>query len=447
MRGVILCDHTADMTDLELSIVIPAWNEARNLAHLLPLVRRAAAQLGVGHEILLADAGSDDGTVELCRREGVRLLEIAGRGYGRALLAAFAAAKGRYVITMDADLSHPADFIRSLWEQRDRAELLIASRYVAGGRADMPLGRRLMSRLLNWSFRHALHVPARDLSSGFRLYRASLLKGLSTTAEDFNLLQEVLIGAHAKGYRILEVPFHYRRRGSGSSHARLVAFGLQYLRTFGRMWRLRNSIASSDYDARAYDSLIPVQRWWQRRRFRIVTGWLPAGAPVLDIGCGSSRILGALPPGSLGCDPVHGKLRYARRFGAQLAAGALPSLPVRSGAFPAAVCSQVIEHIPGEEGIFQELSRVLAPGGLLILGTPDYGRLAWRCTEALYHRLIPGGYADDHVTRYTRASLEEKLRHAGFDVLEARYIGWGEMILRCRKSREPRAGGGAATRA
>lgn len=334
---------------------------------------------------------------------------------------------------MDADLSHPAHVIRALWEQRDRAELLIASRYVEGGRADMPPGRRLLSRLLNWSFRHALHIPVRDLSSGFRLYHASLLAGLTSTAEDFNFLQEILIGAHARGYRILEVPFHYQRRGSGSSHARLVAFGAQYIRTFGRMWRLRNSIASGDYDARAYDSLIPVQRWWQRRRYRIVTGWLPAGTPVLDIGCGSSRILDALPPGSLGFDPDLGKLRYSRRYGRLLAAAALPNLPVRAGAFPAAICSQVIEHIPDDGGIFEEFSRVLAPGGLLILGTPDYDRLAWRCTEALYHHLIPGGYADAHITRYTRALLEEKLEKAGFAVLEARYIGWGELILRCRK--------------
>lgn len=433
------------MKNLGLSIVIPALNEAENLTRLLPLVREAADELGVDYEILVADSGSGDGTADVCRREGVRLLEIATRGYGRAILAAFAAAAGTHVITMDADLSHPAHVIRALWERRDRAELLIASRYIEGGRADMPPGRRLLSRLLNWSFRHALHIPVRDLSSGFRLYHASLLAGITTTAADFNFLQEILIGAHAQGYRILEVPFHYKRRRSGASHARLVAFGAQYLRTFGRMWRLRNSIASGDYDARAYDSLIFVQRWWQRRRYRIITGWVPPGAPVLDIGCGSSRILTALPPGSLGLDPLLGKLRYARRFGTLLAAGALPSLPVRDGAFSAAICSQVIEHIPAAGGIFEEFSRVLAPGGLLILGTPDYSRRAWRCTEALYHLVIPGGYADEHVTRHTRASLTEDLERSGFAVLEARYIGGGELILRCRKL--PRAACGAAAAA
>ncbi len=419
---------------MELSIVIPALNEGQNLSHLLPLVREAAAELGAAHEIIVADGGSQDGTADICRREGARCLMVGERGYGRALLAAFAAARGKYVITMDADLSHPAHFLHALWERREKADLLIASRYVRGGRADMPPLRRILSRILNEAFRGALHIPVRDLSSGFRLYRASLLAGLATRARDFNLLQEILIEAHAQGHRILEVPFHYARRERGSSHARLLAFGVQYLRTLGRMWRLRNSIASGDYDARSYDSLIPMQRWWQRRRYRIITGWIVPGAPVLDVGCGSSRILDALPPGSVGLDPSLGKLRHARRFGTMLVAGALPDLPFREGAFPVLVCSQVIEHIPDDPAIFAEFFRLLAPGGRLILGTPDYGRLAWRLTEALYRRLIPGGYADEHITRHTLASLTAALAAAGFSVEETRYVAGGELIMRCRRA-------------
>jgi SAM-dependent methyltransferase len=293
--------------------------------------------------------------------------------------------------------------------------------------------RLVFSRMLNALFKAVLRVPVRDLSSGFRLYRRGVVSAIAPTAKDFDILQEILTKAFAGGYRVREIPFQYHRRGSGSSHARLVAFGWQYLRTLLGMWKLRNSVLSGDYDLRAFDSNIPVQRWWQRRRYRIILGWAGGEVPALDVGCGSSRILGGLARGSLGIDPSIAKLRYARCHGRPLAVGALPALPVRSGAFRTLICSQVIEHIPRDEAIFEEFSRVLPAGGMLILGTPDYGRFAWRLTEFLYRHLIPGGYADEHITRYTRADLVQALRRHGFRPEEERYVGAGELIVRCRK--------------
>jgi len=76
---------------------------------------------------------------------------------------------------MDADLSHPPTFVADLWAHRDEAEVLVASRYVPGGAATMPLLRALLSRILNRVFARGLGVPLEDLSSGFRLYRTSVL--------------------------------------------------------------------------------------------------------------------------------------------------------------------------------------------------------------------------------------------------------------------------------
>ena len=416
----------------ELSVIIPAWNEAENLSLLLPRLHEALGALGIGYELLVADAGSVDGTDKVCRAAGATFIDVGARGYGLALVAGFRRAAGSFVLTMDADFSHPESFMRTLWERRGEADLLVASRYCPGGSARMPLTRRWLSR--------TLHLPVRDCSSGYRLYRADVLAGIDIRARDFDALQEILIRTHAHGYRILEVPFDYQPRRHGSSHARVLAFGVQYLKTFGRMWRLRNSIESGDYDLRAFDSRIPPQRWWQRRRHRIVTGFVAGAGPVLDVGCGSSRILGDLPAGSVGLDPNRDKLRHARRFDRPLVQGGLPQLPFGDGTFPAIVCSQVIEHIPSDEGLWREFRRVLAPGGILVLGTPDYGRLAWRITERVYGALVPGGYADEHITRYTRRSLAAELAAAGFEILEYRYVGAGELILRCRSG----AGGNQA---
>lgn len=297
----------------------------------------------------------------------------------------------------------------------------------------MPLPRRLLSRTLNLLFSAGLHLPVRDSSSGYRLYRADVLAALEIHARGFDALQEILIRAHSRGHRILEVPFHYQPREHGASHTRVLAFGINYLKTFGAMWRLRNSIQAGDYDLRAFDSLIPVQRWWQRRRHRIVLDFVAGAGPVLDIGCGSSRILADLAAGSVGLDPNRDKLRHARRFGRPLVQGGLPELPFGDASFPVIVCSQVIEHIPRGACDWGEFRRVLAPGGVLVLGTPDYGRLAWRLTERVYGWLIPGGYADEHITHYTRRSLAAALAAAGFTVLEHRYVGGGELLVRCRR--------------
>ncbi|HEX9108031.1 MAG TPA: glycosyltransferase, partial [Longimicrobiales bacterium] len=163
-------------------------------------------------------------------------------GYGGALLAGFAATSAPWIVTMDADLSHPPTFIGDFWRRRGEAELLIASRFVPGGEAETSAFRLILSRVLNGTFRVILSLPVHDLSSGFRCYRREMLEGLHPAARDFDFLQEVLIRLHNGGARILEIPFHYRPRGAGRSHARLLRFGWAYAKTLARMWRLRRGI-------------------------------------------------------------------------------------------------------------------------------------------------------------------------------------------------------------
>ena len=104
---------------------------------------------------------------------------------------------------------------------------------------------------------------------------------------------------------------------------------------------------------------------------------MAAGARrVLDVGCGSSRIVGSTP--MVGLDIVLAKLRYARRYGNPLVHGSIFELPFKDCAFDCVICSEVIEHVPADERVFSELERVLEPGGRLILGTPDYVRRRWR---------------------------------------------------------------------
>ena len=101
------------------------------------------------------------------------------------------------------------------------------------------------------------------------------------------------------------------------------------------------------------------------------------------------------------------------------------------------ISSQVIEHLAYDEVLFSEMRRVLRAGGMLILGTPDYATLGWRIIEPTYSFLLPGGYADQHITHYTREKLTEIVTRHGFAVEKAAYIVRSELILRCRKRELP----------
>lgn len=422
---------------IELSVVIPALNEADNLALLLPQVRERLDSLDIQYEVLVVDEQANEATRQVVAQNGAVLLTPDSRGYGGALRAGFEQAQGKYIITMDADLSHPPDILCDLWAERQNAEVVIASRYVKGGKAHMPISRLVLSLILNLLFSRGVGLTTRDMSSGYRLYTAAVIKQCVSINRDFNVLQELLVRILVDGHRIKEIPFDYRPRRHGSSHARVIKFGVAYLRTFGRLWRLRNSISSADYDWRAYDSWVPPQRYWQRQRYRHIVKMIAGRGACLDVGCGSSRIVTALPPGSLALDILLHKLRFTRRqwdgCARSAVQGSLLALPVRDGAFPCVLCSQVIEHIP-REGVLDELDRALAPGGTLVLGTPDYSKWQWTAVKWLYGLFLPQADADEHLVHYTRQKLLDAfVDQRGYTLEDERYILQGELILRLRK--------------
>jgi len=419
---------------LDLSVIIPAHNEGPNLRVLLPQIRTILDNLGIESEVLVVVRDVETQTREAVGSGLGTIVQQREPGYGGALRTGFSRAAGRYVLTMDADLSHPPTFVADLWRRRDEAEVLIASRYVEGGGARMPLVRALLSRVLNRFFALGLGVPLRDLSSGFRLYRTRSLDMRAVTARDFDVLPEIVVRAYTEGWRVREIPFRYEPRAHGSSNARIIPFGLAYARTFRTLWSLRNSVVSADYEDRAFDSVVPLQRFWQRRRYRHVTGLLAQGRRTLDVGCGSSRILAGLPFGSVGVDLSIRKLRHARRFDRRLVQASALRLPFRDGAFECVLSSNLLELLPRDGPALDELVRVLAPGGRLILATPDYGRWLWMLVGALYERLVPGAGASRHLARYTKRELVAGLAGRGCALETSRSILGAEVILAFRRA-------------
>src|SRR5437763_4998575 len=134
---------------MDVSIVLPVVNERDNLTVLIPRIRAVMQRERLDFEIIVVYGNSTDGTPSVARELGARVIPERRRGYAGALESGFAEARGDYLLTLDADLSHQPDFVAKLWRARNRADIIIASRYVHGGIAYSSFLRKVLSRVLN----------------------------------------------------------------------------------------------------------------------------------------------------------------------------------------------------------------------------------------------------------------------------------------------------------
>lgn len=210
----------------ETLIIIPTYNEAENLAILVPMLLALPLDAGV----VVVDDNSQDGTGALAERfaaeQPQRITAIhrpCKLGLGTAYLAGFEHAlkeDAAFILTMDADFSHHPRYIPAMVEMaRDGYDLVIGSRYVpGGGTPDFPLQRILLSHGANAFARLMLGLHAHDTTAGFRCYRRRVLESLPLGAifsNGYSFLIEMLFLVQQAGFRIGEVPivFEDRRRG------------------------------------------------------------------------------------------------------------------------------------------------------------------------------------------------------------------------------------------
>ncbi|MBX7145070.1 MAG: glycosyltransferase, partial [Oligoflexia bacterium] len=415
----------------DVSVVLAAWNEGDNIGALIRRINRVLAELHLSFEVIVIDGGSTDKTVAHAEAAGARCYVQRRIGYGGAVREGFERARGQYVLTMDCDLSHPPELAAELWREREHADIVVGSRFVPGGDSEAPLMRRWMSIVLNIIFSKLLHVPIRDTSSGYRLYRRNVLKPGSYTRENFNILQEILVGAYADGFSIKELPLKYEERKAGASHVSLLKFCVSYLPTLYRLWLLRNSTDSADYDARAYNSRHFLQRYWQRRRVALLQSFATGTEPAADVGCGSSYFI-QNSPRAIALDSAFHKLRFLSKSNKRRVQARLPYLPFATGSLAQLTCSQVLQSLPPSNAPFRELNRVMQRNGILVVSIPDSGRIQWRLIGWLYHHLLPNVYADEPAA-YSRSQISDKFAEHGFRILRYAYICGAELVLKLQK--------------
>ena len=208
-------------------LILPTYNEAPNLERLVEAVRR----LGRSLDVIVVDDASPDGTGAIAdalaegRTDLVVLHRTGPRGYGEALTDGFRAALGRgaeALLTMDVDFSHDPEALPRLLGALESADLVIGSRYVAGGELRAwPLHRRLLSASANAFVRVLFALPASDCTSGFRAYRREVVESIPWAelhSQGYSYLVEVLYWAvRRRRARVVEVPICFTERRAGKS--------------------------------------------------------------------------------------------------------------------------------------------------------------------------------------------------------------------------------------
>ena len=219
---------------LRAVVIVPTYNERVNIAVLVP------ALLAIdGLDVIIVDDDSPDGTGEeadaLAAASGgrIRVIHRTGRrGYGRSHLDGMRAALqtgAAYICQMDADLSHDPEDLRRMLQAAPRADLIVGSRYVHGGRVvNWPPRRRALSAFANWYVRAITGVGIQDCTSGFRCWSRTLVAALDLAdvrSDGYAFLVELAWKARRAGASILEVPITFveRREGASKLSWRIIA--------------------------------------------------------------------------------------------------------------------------------------------------------------------------------------------------------------------------------
>ena len=197
---------------VEVSAIVPTMNEEASIGAVLDEVRKALAGREV--EILTVDTDSRDRTNAIAESKGARVVREPRRGYGRAYKTGFATATGTYIVTLDADLTYPAEQLPELLRplEAGRADFVAGDRMSGLSSAAMTGMHRVGNALLNLAFRFLYRYPVHDSQSGMRAFRRQLLDHLHVLHDGMPFSEELKIEVLRHGYRFLEVPIDYRHR-------------------------------------------------------------------------------------------------------------------------------------------------------------------------------------------------------------------------------------------
>ena len=202
-------EKKGDGDRFELSVVMPCLNEAETLPTCIKKAKKAFDQLGIQGEIIIADNGSSDGSPEIAANLDARVIHVAEKGYGSALMGGIKAARGKYIIMGDADDSYDFTNLGPFVEKlRAGYDLVMGNRFKGGiaPNAMPPLHRYLGNPVLTGIGRLFFHSPCGDFHCGLRGFSKSAIQSLNLRTTGMEFASEIVVKASLHRLRIAEVP-------------------------------------------------------------------------------------------------------------------------------------------------------------------------------------------------------------------------------------------------
>ena len=223
-----IADRPADSSILDVSVVIPCLNEAESIEACVGTARKALDRDDYRGEVLVVDNGSTDGSGELAAAAGARVVVEPRRGYGNAYLAGLAAARGRYIVMLDADMTYDAgELPRFVAALEDGGDMVLGDRMEGIQPGAMPwLHRRVGNPVLTGLLNRLFGTDVNDAHCGMRALRREVLPRLDLRTSGMELASEMVIRAAKAGLDIRQFPIEYHPRQGESK-----------LSTWGDGWR------------------------------------------------------------------------------------------------------------------------------------------------------------------------------------------------------------------
>jgi len=217
-----------------ISIVAPAINEAKTIGKVInDIPKRELSKMGYNCEIIVVNTKSTDGTPDIARKLGARVIDENRRGYGRAYMTGFKAAKGQYLAMIDADRTYDAnDLPKMLKEMEDKhADMVLGSRFKGSmEKGAMPFVNLIGNMFLTGLVDLLYLVPLSDTHSGIRVFKKSTYNSLGMKCTGMDFASELLLRSIRKDLKIVEIPINYRRRVAGNKKLKVIRDGFGHFK-------------------------------------------------------------------------------------------------------------------------------------------------------------------------------------------------------------------------
>ncbi len=226
---------------MKISIIVPAHNEAENIAS---LIEKVESTLNIDHELVIVNDHSKDNTADEVSKlsakfPNLRLVnnELEG-GFANAIKTGFASAKTEFIVPIMGDLCDDLSTVKLMTEKINKGfDVVCASRYIKNGqRLGGSKFKAFLSRNAGRSLNLLLGIPTHDIANAFKMYRKKVIDSIKIESTGFEISMELPVKAYYLGFKITEVPTIWRERSKGKSSFKVFKLLPKYLKLY--LWAI-----------------------------------------------------------------------------------------------------------------------------------------------------------------------------------------------------------------